>query len=340
MLAAEYATRGYCALRGVLDAQEIELLREDAHKLLAALHERGGDLFEESCVLEPVPAGIPEDAAARTCFGPYLELREARHTGTSARLLESLLLSKLPSMAAAIGAHNSFLFNEHHVVKPTGETTSFRWHTVSLWWSRPLRWHSLSLRPKKWATVNPLSTTSHVTANPNSLQDAAHQLEAIFALQEASSTSSPVVQEEVADYTSVWCALDDIDSSNGALLLLPQNVPQPPLPWYLPANDVAEQWLHEEGRSFAVLAAIKTGDVVVFSSRLWHCSEPNLSGMARHAYYVQYAEQAIGGESPISLAIPTAFLTPACSIAFTPIVLGHALRQCPSHYDTDVENET
>ena len=44
----------------------------------------------------------------------------------------------------------------------------------------------------------------------------------------------------------------------------------------------------------------------VHAWKLWHCSEPNLSGSPRRAYYAQYSRDAIGGEdAPTSLAIRT-----------------------------------
>ena len=73
------AARGFCALRGVLTADELQLLREDARCLLADLQARGGDLVEEACVLDPVPHGIPEGHEARTDIAAYVGERRARH---------------------------------------------------------------------------------------------------------------------------------------------------------------------------------------------------------------------------------------------------------------------
>ena len=52
--------------------------------------------------------------------------------------------------------------------------------------------------------------------------DAAHQLEAVLAL-----SASPA-SHQLAEYASAWIALDDVDASNGQLLLLPRDAPQPP----------------------------------------------------------------------------------------------------------------
>ncbi|KAL1528724.1 hypothetical protein AB1Y20_010057 [Prymnesium parvum] len=291
---AAFASRGYCALRGVLSAEEVKLLREDNHAILEALLARGGSLLDEACVLDPVPYGIPERHAARTCVQAYLPLRQASRSGSAAAALEALLLSKLPAVVGELGAGSSFLFNEHHVTKPTGGETAFRWHT-----------------------------------------DAAHQLEALLALRQMGGDTTPSLDEQ-ADYTSVWCALDDITECNGALLLLPRDGAQPPSPWYLPADAASESWLRSSGRSLAVAATVRAGDVIVFSSRIWHCSDPNVSGTPRRAFYAQYAQHAVGGESPICLAIrtqPSAALVPPLAL----IELSPLASSTLTQYETDDE---
>jgi len=50
------------------------------------------------------------------------------------------------------------------------------------------------------------------------------------------------------------------------------------------------------------------GDVVAFSSRLWHASGPNRSGQVRRVFYAQFSSRPLtdGSKdpSPISLAVP------------------------------------
>ena len=297
-----YARRGFCAVSDLLTADELRLLRDDSSKLLEALTARGGDLLEEACVLDPVDS-MPEGDAARTNMGAYVPSRRAQHNAASVEAFHTLLLSKLPAAVVAAGAESSaFLFNEHHVVKPRGPNTSFRWHT-----------------------------------------DAAHQLEAVLALRSAARTAaddSDTDGENELDaqayYTSVWCALDDIDETNGTLLLLPRDAPQPSSPWHQPADVATKSWLESTGRSHAVAATVRAGDAIVFSSRLWHCSEPNVSGASRRAFYAQYAPRVIGAPAaPICLAIPTrpqlALLPP-----LTPIELvGLPSPESSTQYETD-----
>ena len=261
-----YAQRGFCALSGLLTADELSLLREDSHSLLEALTARGGNLIDEACVLDPVDA-MPEGHAARTQIEAYVLSRRAQHPVAAAEALQILLLSKLPAAVEAAGAGSgAFLFNEHHVVKPSGASTSFRWHTY-----------------------------------------AAHQLEAVLALRPSDSDADgDSTLDAQADYTSVWCALDDIDETNGTLLLLPRDASQPPCPWHQPADAVVEDWLESTGRPLAVAATVRAGDAIVFSSQLWHCSEQNVSAAPRRAFYAQYSPHIVGAPSaPICLAIPT-----------------------------------
>ena len=53
-------------------------------------------------------------------------------------------------------------------------------------------------------------------------------------------------------------------------------------------------------------STLRTGDVVVFSSRVWHCSEPNSSSTDRRVFYAQFSRGVLGGAaSPLGLAIRT-----------------------------------
>lgn len=152
--------------------------------------------------------------------------------------------------------------------------------------------------------------------------------------------SSQLLEE--ASYTSVWCALDDVDESNGAMLLLPFDAPQPASPWFLPADGACEAWLGSEGRRHSVAAHVQAGDVVVFSSRLWHCSEPNMSDTPRRAFYAQYSPKAIGGESPIWLAIrtePSLTRMPPLTPAYLVGISGSTLYETDDEPEQDVANE-
>ena len=128
--------------------------------------------------------------------------------------------------------------------------------------------------------------------------DAAHQLEAVLALG----------GDALAEYASAWVALDDVDASNGQLLLLPRDAPQPPGARPLePAGAAALSWLESaEAAAHVVRPTARAGDSVVFAATLWHASEPNASSADRRAYYAQYSRSPIatprGG--PLHLALP------------------------------------
>ena len=132
--------------------------------------------------------------------------------------------------------------------------------------------------------------------------DAAHQLEAVLAL-----SASPA-SHQLAEYASAWIALDDVDASNGQLLLLPWDAPQPPGARPLePAGAAASAWLESAGAAAHVVRpTARAGDAIVFAATLWHASEPNASSADRRAYYAQYSRSPIatprGG--PLHLALP------------------------------------
>uniref|UniRef100_A0A7S4EZE5 Phytanoyl-CoA dioxygenase n=1 Tax=Chrysotila carterae TaxID=13221 RepID=A0A7S4EZE5_CHRCT len=116
---------------------------------------------------------------------------------------------------------------------------------------------------------------------------------------------SNVDSDALLEYVSFWCPLDDIDSTNGALVLLPRSAPQPPFPWQTAANDQCEAWLRRHADGHAHAALVHAGDAVIFSSRLWHCSEPNTSAADRRVFYCQYSMTPIGGDSPLACAVRT-----------------------------------
>ena len=132
--------------------------------------------------------------------------------------------------------------------------------------------------------------------------DAAHQLEAVLALGGGDAGDA------LAEYASAWVALDDVDASNGQLLLLPWDAPQPPGARPLePAGAAALSWLESaEAAAHVVRPTARAGDAVVFAATLWHASEPNASSADRRAYYAQYSRSPIatpcGG--PLHLALP------------------------------------
>ena len=94
------------------------LLRDDARQCLASLHARGENLIDESCVVDPVPSGIPEGDPARSEAAAYERVREAHHEPMQRAALLELMFGKLPAALAAVGAGGDLLFNEHYVIKP------------------------------------------------------------------------------------------------------------------------------------------------------------------------------------------------------------------------------
>ena len=93
-----FETRGFVALRALLNAEEVALLQRDAQKLHEGLEDSGGDLLTEACMLDPVPDGIPECHPARTDFDEYVRLRQARHSSADTAAFRTLCLSKLPAV--------------------------------------------------------------------------------------------------------------------------------------------------------------------------------------------------------------------------------------------------
>ena len=263
-LHTRYARHGCCRVTNLLTAAELAVLRTECDTLRAAV--ALDDLVEQDCVVEVPPgATLPDNAPARRDAAEYLH---ARDPGQKAGMTPGhLVLHTLPAVAAAAltDGHQHeplFLFNEHYICKPGGGGGG------------PFRWHT----------------------------DAAHQLEALVALQ------APGI-EPPEDYISLWVALDDITCDNGALILLPRVESQPPDASCLaPASAETEHWLEHSARGLLTTAGMRAGDAVLFSSTLWHCSCANTSAATRRAFYVQYSRAPLcgaDGSSPLALAVPT-----------------------------------
>ena len=98
-----------------------------------------------------------------------------------------------------------------------------------------------------------------------------------------------------AEYTSFWCPLDACSESNGTLVVQPGFV-QP--------TDT------DRSRDITPPLTVQAmpGDVVAFSSRLWHASGRNRTNASRRVFYAQYSTDPLVNGSkdrtPISLAVP------------------------------------
>ena len=155
--------------------------------------------------------------------------------------------------------------------------------------------------------ARPLLFNEHFVCKPHTAgafqwhTDAAHQLEAIFSLR-----PPPASDDGGLDYVSLWISLDDLNEDNGPLVLLPLSVQQPSSPWHEPADAHTEQWLEEHASHLLSTSALRAGDAVLFSSRVWHCSAPNWASRDRRVFYCQFSRRVIGvQERPLALAIHT-----------------------------------
>lgn len=102
---------------------------------------------------------------------------------------------------------------------------------------------------------------------------------------------------EKANYTSVWCAIDDVSAENGTLTLIPLSdaaggalVAADP--------DVTDPAFDPPS---AVTMSLQAGDAVMFDSSVWHRSGPNQSLSFRRALYCQYSEHVITSKGAIPL---------------------------------------
>lgn len=164
-------------LSRALSLQVVQALRDECNELI----ERGTDLIEAGCVLEPV--GTASGAhPSRTSAQAYGELRplltrklilgpHSLHPIVQAVLLASCEPQACNEVVPTPNPEKKtclYFFNEHYIVKPPQSESRFCWHT-----------------------------------------DAAEQLMMCYI----DPYSSP--------YVSMWCPLDDMTSANGSLEVWP-----------------------------------------------------------------------------------------------------------------------
>lgn len=172
-----------------------------------------------------------------------------------------------------------FLFNEHYIVKPPRSSVRFGWHV-----------------------------------------DEEKQL----------GTLSPAVR-----YVSVWCPLDDVCGCNGSLVLPQEGIafqhwkfvnnsiypmseaeiqaatatcPSCPASLPPPGDDDQDSQDRdgEDAGPVGTPVCCRAGSVVVFPSKLPHCSGTNRSSSSRRVFYAQYSVGVIGSSplEPLCFAVP------------------------------------
>ncbi|DAZ99097.1 TPA: LOW QUALITY PROTEIN: hypothetical protein N0F65_008402 [Lagenidium giganteum] len=115
-----------------------------------------------------------------------------------------------------------------------------------------------------------------------------------------------VHRQQIRPYLSMWCALDDITTTNGALRFIPRS-----LSTSNGSNDDPQPTELTPSATLLTHATapvlVQAGSVVCFLSDVWHCSAANESTSPRRAFYVQYSSMPITATShapaPLSFAI-------------------------------------
>lgn len=97
-------------------------------------------------------------------------------------------------------------------------------------------------------------------------------------------------------YLSCWCALDDMSVENGTVYILPYS-----RDGRASTDDIIDHAVEErtndkvgyKGDDPGVAAIVPAGSIVVFSSRAFHRSGPNLTDQYRRSYLAQYSAEPI-----------------------------------------------
>jgi hypothetical protein len=264
--------------------------------------EDDGDLLDLACAIDLFEdAELSDTSPARSLPSAYWGLRSRASTvlgvsGAHQQAIKRAILEDIPTYIRPcvfdpLSSYESdriklYLFNEHYIVKPPFSSVRFGWHI-----------------------------------------DEEKQLGAI---------------SESTKYVSVWCPLDDVCGCNGSLVLPRSAVLQhwgvTPAGIHRMSERDAEQAassgcskcssssiprsLHKISNTPGVAATrgeggfhyggqgvairCRAGSLVVFSSKMPHCSGPNESELPRRVFYAQYSDGVIGRSAtePLCFAVP------------------------------------
>mgnify|MGYP001158674897 CR=1 FL=1 len=96
-------------------------------------------------------------------------------------------------------------------------------------------------------------------------------------------------------YLSCWCALDDMSEENGTVYVLPfDRAGMKPDDLFDHEREVgSNDKVGYSGEDPGVPAIVPAGSIVVFSSRTFHRSGPNITDQPRRSYLTQYSAEQI-----------------------------------------------
>jgi len=106
---------------------------------------------------------------------------------------------------------------------------------------------------------------------------------AFFPWHQDSGYGHPVPEE----YVTCWVALDDTDSENGGVWILPGSHKKGIFPH---TDDGEGHLVGYEGPEKGQCVPIKRGEVLIFSSLVLHSTGPNHTDRKRRAYVLQYCD--------------------------------------------------
>ncbi|KAJ1730181.1 hypothetical protein LPJ61_003153 [Coemansia biformis] len=141
-----FRERGFVAMPGLLDADELAAYRDEAERLTNHCYEQGDIVASWGCIVEPLGCGFLDgevSAAARSSRNGYIGTRER----ISPRSLALCTLDKFGRCARQLlppsAGQGPCLLNEQYIVKPPRSRAEFAWHQDILYFSPAQRQHAI-----------------------------------------------------------------------------------------------------------------------------------------------------------------------------------------------------
>lgn len=128
----ELSPQKLLVLRNCLSWEELSALQRECDRSVAAARLSPDELCSRACAIDLFEDSVlADDSEVRTDRCAYLaeRWRSSEITPEDRSIIDDVIFSKLPSfLRASLGLGESYLFNEHYIVKPPQSDMEFGWH--------------------------------------------------------------------------------------------------------------------------------------------------------------------------------------------------------------------
>ncbi len=275
-------------ITNVLQKFHLNILRKECDGLVSDLSH--DTISHRSCAIDLFEnASLHEEHNARINSEEYFKYRWKNNVllnDHEKNVIKDIMIELLPSLLSTVtGTEESYLFNEHYIVKPPFSRDTFRWHRDSdeqLQSCYELN-DKVNMYHSFWC---PLDDTS---LSNGTLQVPANTTMKYYALSTNQHTNNSMTLREIHDnevineFTTMVndCDVEDVADTNIDDMHDDDD------------GDVSSNHSNNIITIKGKALNINAGSIVIFSSKLLHSSGINSTDSYRNVLYAQYSSQII-----------------------------------------------